>query len=134
MFDENTIKEIKDEKQKVSEIIYDELQGIDAISNAGRQKRSELIDIAKFINASKENIQILKSKFKAPDFLIQWDGIKFGLEHTEVIDRKKKDTFEKTEKLIKKTEKVFIERYGNINRQITLSLKFEVTKITKREK
>lgn len=66
--------------------------------------------------------------------MIQWDGVLFGLEHTEVIDQKKKDIFEKTHWLIKETEKNFLKRYGNINKQIIFSLKFEVTIIDKKEK
>ena len=134
MSDNNIIETIKADKQKVSDLINQQLLNVDKTTNKGRQKKQELIDIAKFIIASKENIKILDTDFKIPDFLIEWNGIQFGLEHTEVIDRKKKDTFEKTESLIKETEKVFLERYGSISQQITLSLKFEVTKITKKEK
>ena len=115
-------------------LINPQLSKVDQTKNKGRQTKQELIDIGKFITASKENIQILDADFEIPDFLIQRNGILFGLEHTEVIDRKKKDTFEKTEWLIKETEKDFLKRYGNISRQITFSLKFEVTLIDKKEK
>src|SRR5690606_20943301 len=110
------------------------LSKIDTTKNKGRQIRQELIDIGKFIIASKENIQILDADFEIPDFLIQWDGILFGLEHTEIIDLKKKDTFEKTEWLIKETEKAFLNRYGDIGKQINFSLKFEITLIDKKMK
>ncbi len=125
---------IKAEKQKVTDLINPQLSKLDQTKNKGRQTKQELIDIGKFITASKENIQIIDADFEIPDFLIQWDGVQFGLEHTEVIDRKKKDTFEKTEWLIKETEKDFLKRYGNISSQITFSLKFEVTLIDKKEK
>lgn len=69
-----------------------------------------------------------------PDFLIEWDNVKYGLEHTEVIDQKKKDTFEKTNALIKEAEKIFAIRHRDIKKLINFSLKFEVTKITKNEK
>ena len=125
---------IEAEKQKVANLINPQLSKLDQTKNKGRQTKQELIDIGKFVTASKENIQILDADFEIPDFLIQWDSVMFGLEHTEVIDRKKKDTFEKTEWLIKETEKDFLKRYGNINSQITFSLKFEVTLIDKKEK
>jgi hypothetical protein len=125
---------IKAEKKKVTDLINPQLSKLDHTKNKGRQTKQELIDIGKFITASKENIQIIDADFEIPDFLIQWDGVLFGLEHTEVIDRKKKDTFEKTEWLIKETEKEFLKRYGNISSQITFSLKFEVTLIDKKEK
>jgi hypothetical protein len=130
----DTFIEMKEEKEMITELITPYLLGADLNSNKGKQKRQELIDIAKFIISSKENIKILPGQFTEPDFLVEWDNIKFGLEHTEVIDRKKKDTFEKTQRLIEKTGKIFLERYGEINRQINFSLKFEVTKITKKEK
>ena len=134
MTDANISSRIKAEKQKVADLINPQLSNVDETKNKGRQKKQELIDLGKFIRASQENIQILDADFEIPDFLIQWDGVLFGLEHTEVIDRKKKDTFEKTEWLIKETEKYFLKRYGNINRQITFSLKFEVTIIDKKKK
>ncbi len=134
MSDANFTETIKAEKQKVFDLINPYLLKVDVTTNAGRQKRQELIDIAKFIIASKKDICILDADFKIPDFLIQWEGVLYGLEHTEVIDLKKKDTFEKTEWLIKETEKAFIKKYENIGRQITLSLKFEVTLIDKKEK
>jgi len=134
MSDNKISATIKNEKKKVSDIIDLQLSKVDQMTNKGRQIRQELIDIGKFIAASKENIQILDADFEIPDFLIQWNGVLFGLEHTEVIDRKKKDTFEKTEWLIKEIEKAFLNRYGNIGKQITFSLKFEVTLIDKKEK
>jgi hypothetical protein len=134
MSNNNITATIKAEKQKVADLINPRLSKIDSTKNKGRQTKQELIDIGKFITASKENIQILGADFEVPDFLIQWDGTLYGLEHTEVIDRKKKDTFEKTEWLIKETEKAFLNQYGNIGKQITFSLKFEVTLIDKKEK
>ena len=125
---------IKAEKQKVADLIEPQLSKLDQTKNKGKQTKQELIDIGKFITASSENIQILDADFEIPDFLIQWDGVLFGLEHTEVIDRKKKDTFEKTEWLIKETEKDFLKRYGEVGKQITFSLKFDVTLIDKKEK
>lgn len=125
---------IKAKKKKLADLINPMLCKIDPAKNKGQQTKQELIDIGKFIIASNQDIQILEADFDIPDFLIQWDGALFGLEHTEVIDRKKKDTFEKTEWLIKETEKAFLNRYGNIGKQITFSLKFEVTLITKKEK
>lgn len=130
----NTIEEIKGEKAIISGLIDPHLPDSSFNHNQTKQKRRELIDVAKFINASKENIKILDSDFKIPDLLIEWNNEKYGLEHTEVIDQKKKDTHEKTEGLIKEAEKVFTERYGDIGRHINFSLKFEVTKISKREK
>ena len=96
MTDSNISSTIKAEKQKVADLINPQLSNVDGTKNKGRQKKQELIDIGKFITASQENIEILDADFEIPDFLIQWDGVLFGLEHTEVIDRKKKDTFEKT--------------------------------------
>jgi len=130
----NILAGIKNEKQQVADLINLPLGKIDQTTNKGRQRRQELIDIGKFIIASKEDIQILDADFEIPDFLIQWDGVLFGLEHTEVIDLKKKDTFEKTEWLIKETEKAFLKHYGNISKQINFSLNFEVTLIDKKEK
>ncbi len=134
MSDNSILSSIKIEKQKVADLINSPLSKVDQTKNKGKQAKQELIDLGKFITASKENIQILDADFEIPDFLIQWDGVQFGLEHTEVIDRKKKETFEKTEWLIKQTEKDFLKRYGDVNRQITFSLKFEVTLIDKKEK
>ena len=134
MSNNNDVRKIKAEKKKVADLINPKLAKIDSTKNKGRQIKQELIDIGKFITASKKDIQILDADFEIPDFLIQWDEVLFGLEHTEVIDRKKKDTFEKTEWLIKETEKAFLTRYGNIGKQITFSLKFEVTLIDKKEK
>lgn len=134
MSDNNIVSTIKAEKQKVADLINPQLSKINQTKNKGKQSQQELVDIGKFITASKENIQILDADFEVPDFLIQWDGILFGLEHTEVIDRKKKETFEKTQWLINETEKTFLDRYSDIGRQITFSLKFEVTLIDKREK
>lgn len=134
MSNDNISSIIKTEKQKVADLINPRLRKVDQTKNKGKQTKQELIDLGKFITASKENIQILSADFEVPDFLIKWNDVLFGLEHTEVIDRKKKDTFEKTEWLIKETEKDFLKRYGNISRQITFSLKFEVTLIDKKEK
>lgn len=134
MSDNNIIRINKPEKALLTDLINPALSKIDTTKNKGRQTKQELIDIGKFITTSKQNIQIIEADFEIPDFLIRWDGILFGLEHTEVIDRKKKDTFEKTEWLIKETEKAFLNRYGNIGKQITFSLKFEVTLIKKKEK
>lgn len=130
----NIAAKIKGEKSKVEKIISSRLSRIDPSENKGRQKRQELIDIGKFIVASGEQIEILNAEFDIPDFLIRWDGILFGLEHTEVVDQKKKDSFEKTEWLIKEVQNAFLNRYGDIGRKVTFSLKFEVTIINKREK
>lgn len=130
----NISSTIKTEKHKVADLINPQLSKVDQTKNKGKQTKQELIDIGKFITASKENIQILDANFEIPDFLIQWNGVLFGLEHTELIDRKKKVIFEKTEWLIKEIEKEFLKRYNDIGRQITFSLKFEVTLIDNKEK
>lgn len=133
-FYKNIIEPINAEKEMISELIKPHLLQSNLSPNEIRQKRQELIDIGKFITASKENIKILNAHFTIPDLLIEWDNVKYGLEHTEVIDQKKKDTFEKTHALIKEAERIFLERYGDINKQINFSLKFEITKITEKEK
>ena len=134
MTKKNIVGALNIEKDKVADLINPHLIKVNKETNAGKQKSQELIDIGKFITASKLNIRILDADFEIPDFLIEWDGMLYGLEHTEIIDQKKKLIFEKNEWLVKQIEKSFLERYGEVYKHFSLSLKFDLIEITNREK
>lgn len=131
--DKNALKEIrqrlKSEKQTLLRFIdpYEKFHSTDA---NGRKKKKELIDLARFAIASGEKITVVSTEIEAPDFIIEWDGEQYGLEHVELIDSEKRDVFERTEKLIRNAEAKFLAKYGEINRQVNFSLNFEVQKTT----
>lgn len=117
------------EKKRIEELIRPFEIAL-SLNSSGKKKKKELFHLTKFIAASSLKINILDANIEAPDFIIDWAGNKYGLEHVELINHEKKDLFERTEKLIKSAESKFLSKYGHIGKQVDISLQFEIPKTT----
>ncbi len=124
---------IKENKSLVSKILDPQLTNLNLALRNDKKKREELINLIKFIVASNENIQIISNQ-EEPDFIIIWNNAKYGLEIVQVIDEKKKQAFEKNESFLKQIEKHFLQRFGSIEKLVSIRLKAEIVEITEKEK
>ena len=127
------VGDIINNKSQVAKIIVPHLSNLDLTIRNDRKKREELINFIKFIVASNEPITILKNQ-EEPDFIISWYNEVYGLEIVQIIDEKQKVIFEKNESFVKQIEEHFLNQYGNIEKLINLSLKYEITEIDEKHK
>jgi hypothetical protein len=128
------LAEIKTNRAVVSKILEPYLSNIDLSNRQGKRKQKELIDVVKFIVAFNEPITILYNNSEEPDFIVNWNGEAFGLEHTEVMDEEMKREFEINERFVKQIEEHFLTSYGDIGQHINISFKAEVAEITQKER
>lgn len=90
MFLEKRVKEIDSEKSFLHSILDVWLNKIDSSyssSNRRRQKKTELIDLGKFICCFNTGISILEAFCESPDFLVSFNNHNIGIEHTSLIIR-----------------------------------------------
>jgi hypothetical protein len=126
------MENIKSSKKAVSDLIEPFLKDFDL--SFRNQKGKELIDLAKFILTSGEEIKILAQNIEEPDFIIKWNDEKYGIELTDAVNKKHKQEYEEQEKFVKKIESAFIEKYGNIKKHINVSFNYELRIIKEAEK
>ncbi|NRS88004.1 gas vesicle protein [Flavobacterium sp. 7E] len=132
-FVEKSSDYFKVEKSEMLKILTPILETINTETKVGKQKQKELIDLVKFIVISQSKMKVLDF-LEEPDFLIEWDNIKYGLEHTEVINELEKRKYQKNEWFISIIQKKFTEKYGNNKCHVNISLKHEIEEINEKKK
>jgi hypothetical protein len=134
-FLKENVEYMKVTKEAVAKIMAPHLTTFDLNKKFGVRKRKELTDLVRFIVASEKTIEILSvMNDEPPDFLITIDGEYYGLEHTELIDQRKKRDFEINQWFIKKIEQHFLSQFGDIGRHINISFKVDIVDIDKKTK
>lgn len=123
---------IQKEKKEIKFIInpfYDELM---INKNENEKKILELIDAGKFIYHYDRNLRIIECS-EQPDFIIELNGEKIGLEHTQLLDQTQQHRLGKMDQLLEEVEKLVFSKNNVVTGLFNILMDTEVIKIGDRD-
>ena len=83
-------------------------------STLSEQKNLELCQVGKFLTSfDSDNVEIIE-QCESPDFIISVNGIKIGLEHELIMNKKNVKRIQSIKNLFKQAEKDFKEKYPDL--------------------
>ena len=129
----NVKQDLKSAKKAILEVINPFFEKGKMSDNEWRKKKRELINLGKFIVSKGDDIKIVEIR-EEPDFIVDWQDEKIGLEIVEVIYEEARRKAQKSDWLINQIHKAFKESFPNINLFFSLNFEFDITDITTKEK